>query len=99
MNANKRLFYLGKCRRANLPAKLGLTCYETKIRTVLEYAASIWSNLSQYLIDQLERIQSRSQKIIGLPPDSLQTLQQRWDNLAFHEYTKIINDEANPIHD
>ena len=30
---NKRLFYLRECRRPNLPAKIGLTCYETKIRT------------------------------------------------------------------
>jgi hypothetical protein len=32
--ANKRLFYLRECRRANLPTKVGLTCYETKLRPV-----------------------------------------------------------------
>jgi hypothetical protein len=31
--ANKRLFYLRECRRANLPTKVGLTCYETKSET------------------------------------------------------------------
>jgi hypothetical protein len=36
---NKPLFYLRKCRRANLRTKVGLTCYETKLRPVLEYAA------------------------------------------------------------
>ena len=40
--ASKRLFYLRECRRANLPSKVGLTCYKTKIRPVLEYAAAIW---------------------------------------------------------
>ncbi len=47
--ANKRLFYLRECRRANLPAKIGLTCCETKIRTILDDAAPIWTGLPQYL--------------------------------------------------
>jgi hypothetical protein len=37
--ANKRLFYQRESRRANLPTKVGVTCYETKLRPVLEYAA------------------------------------------------------------
>ena len=90
--ANKRLL----CRRANLPAKIGLTCYETKIKTILEYAAPIWTGLPQYLIDELERIQIRSLKIIGLHSDSLQSLEQRRNNLAIREYKKIITDEAHP---
>ncbi|CAB3981096.1 RNA-directed DNA polymerase from mobile element jockey [Paramuricea clavata] len=52
---NKRLFYLRECRRANLPTKVGLTCYKTKLRPVLEYAAPIWGGLPQYLTDELER--------------------------------------------
>ncbi len=42
--ANKRLFFLRECRRANLPQEIALTCYQTKIRSMLEYAAPIWSN-------------------------------------------------------
>ena len=94
--ANKRLFYLRECRRANLPTKVGLTCYKTKLRPVLEYAAPIWGGLPQYLTDELESIQTRSLKIIGLPSDSLQSLEQRRDNLAIREYKKIINDETHP---
>ena len=33
--ANKRLFCLRECRRANLPLDAGLTCYQTKIKSVL----------------------------------------------------------------
>ena len=94
--ANTRLFYLRECRRANLPVKVGLTCYETKIKSVLEYAAPIWGGLPQHLSDELERIQCRSLKIIGLPPDSLQTLEQRRENLAISEYRAFINDETHP---
>ena len=39
--ANKRVFSLRVCRRANLPLEVGITCYESKIRPVLEYAAPI----------------------------------------------------------
>ena len=91
--ASKHLFYLWECRRANLQTKVGLTCYETKLRPVLEYAAPIWGGLPQYLTDELESIQTRSLKIIGLPSDSLQSLEQRWENL---EYKKIMNDEMHP---
>ncbi len=87
---SKRLFYLRECPRANLPTKVGLTCYETKLRPVLEYAAPIWGGLPQYLTDELESIQTRSLKIIGLPSDSLQSLEQRRDNLAIREYKKIL---------
>jgi hypothetical protein len=43
--ANKLLFYLRECRRANLPTKVGLTCSEAKLRPVLEYATPICGGL------------------------------------------------------
>jgi hypothetical protein len=46
-------------------------------------AASIWGGLPQYLTDEPESIQTRSLKILGLPSDSLQSLEQRRDNLYF----------------
>jgi hypothetical protein len=52
--ANKRMFSLRECRRANLPPEVvGIACYESKIRPVLEYAAPIWGGLPQYLIDEI----------------------------------------------
>ena len=52
--------------------------------------------LPLYLIDELERILTRSLKIIGLPADSPQSLEQRRDYLPIREYKKIINDETHP---
>ena len=79
-------------KKANLPIKVGLiklTCYETKLRPVLEYAAPIWGGLPQYLTYELESVQTRSLKILGLLFDSLQSLEQHRDN-------QIINDETHP---
>ena len=42
----------------------------------------------QYLINEPERIQSRSLEIIRLPSDALQFLEQRRVNLAIYEYTQ-----------
>ena len=94
--ANKRLFYLRECRRANLPAEVGLSCYFTKIRSVLEYAVPIWGGLLKYLIDKVHNIQTRSLRILALSPDSLQSLEQRRENLAISEHKKIVNDETRP---
>ena len=91
---NKRLFHLRECRRANLTS--GGTCYLTKIRSILEYAAPIWGGLPKYLIDKVENILTRSLRILVLPPDSLQSLEQRRENLAISEYKKIVNDETHP---
>ena len=93
---NKRLFHLRECRRANLPSGVGLTCYLTKIRSVLEYAAPIWGGLPKYLIDKVENILTRSLRILVLPPDPLQSLEQRRENLAISEYKKIVKDETHP---
>ena len=62
--ANKRMFRLRECRRANLPQEVGLMCYQTKIEFVLEYA--ILSGLPQYLVDEIENIQNRSMNILGI---------------------------------
>ena len=48
--ASKRLFYVRECRRASLPTKVGLTCYETKLRPVLDMRPQygvVWHNTLQ----------------------------------------------------
>ena len=35
-NSSKSLFYLRECRRINLPTEVGIMCYQTKIRSLLE---------------------------------------------------------------
>ena len=94
--ANKRLFCLRECRRANLPREVGLTCYQTKIRSVLEYAAPVWSGLPQYLVDEIENIQNRCINILGIPRESLQTLQERRDKLTVKEFKRIQSDATHP---
>ena len=94
--ANKRLFCLRECRRANLPQEVGLTCYQTKIRSVLEYAAPIWSGLPLYLVDEIENIQNRCINILGIPRESLQTLQDRRDKLTVEEFKRIQSDATHP---
>jgi hypothetical protein len=75
--AAKNLYCLRECRRANLPVEVGLTTYLTKIRLILEYCSPVWGGLPRYLKDELERVQSRSLRITGLPHRYLSTLEER----------------------
>ena len=90
------MFCLRECRWANLPTEIGITCYLTKIRTLLEYASPVWGGIPQYLADELENVQARSLKIIGIPKNSLPTLNERRDKQTVKEYERIINDISNP---
>ena len=94
--ANKRMFSLRECRRANLPPEVGITCYESKIRPVLEYAAPIWGGLPQYIIDEIESIQNICIKILGTSRCNFETLEQRRAHLTVKEYQRILSDPTNP---
>ena len=94
--ACKRLFCLRECRRANLPTEIGILCYETKIRPLLEYAAPIWGGFPKYLSDEIENIQERSMRILGLPKDTLVSLKERRDKLTVAEFKRIKEDASNP---
>ena len=96
--ANKRLYYLRECRRAKLPAEVGITCYLTKIRPLLEYGAPIWGGLPAYLAAELEKIQSRSLDIIGLPRDFLPSLEERRKTITAREFRRINDDVNHPCH-
>ena len=75
--ANKRLFFLRYCRLANLSTEVGITCYVTKIRPLLEHGALLkygvptWDGLPHNLENELETIQVRSFKILGRPHEFL----------------------------
>ena len=94
--ANKRVYNLRECRRANLPLEVGITCYESKIRPILEYAAPIWSGLPQYLTDEIESIQIRCIKILGMSHHNYKALEQRRAELTVKELQRILNDPTNP---
>ena len=53
------------CRRAGIPSNKMLLMHTTKIRPVLEYACAAWHpGLTQYLTDNIERVQIRAMRII-----------------------------------
>ena len=94
--ANKCLYSLRECRRANVPSEVGITCYESRIRPILEYAAPIWTGLQQYLIDEIESIQNSCMKILVTPRDNFKTSEQRRADLTIKEFQKIQNNPTNP---
>ena len=63
--ASQRLHMIVLCKRAGMQLKDILTMYTRKIRPVIEYACPVWHpGLSNYLSEDLERIQMRALKII-----------------------------------
>ena len=94
--ASKKLFHLQECRRSNLPVEVGLTTYIIKIRSILEYASSVWGGLPKYLEDEIEQIQTRSMKIISLPKNHLIKLKERRVEATKRELAKIQLDCNHP---
>ena len=56
---------------------MDLTLYKSKIRPIVEYASPVWGSLPSYLVNERERIQTRSLRILGMDKDSLQNLNDR----------------------
>ena len=97
--ASRRLHYLRECRRAHLPTDVGLTTYITKIRSLLEYSSPVWGGLPSFLADELDSIQKRSLRIIGLPSnDYLPTLTERRNRADARELDAIRKDVKHPLH-
>ena len=94
--ANKRLYVLRVCRKANLPTEVGLTTYITKIRPLLEFASPIWGDLPKYLADDLQRIQNRAMDIPGLSRDALQPLDGRRDKHTVQAFNSFLEADDHP---
>ena len=63
--ASKRLYFLRLLKRAGLDHSSQLAVYTTCIRSVLEYGCQVWNyGASQYLSDDVERVQRRALRII-----------------------------------
>ena len=63
--ASKRLYFLVQLKRAKLPRRDLVLFYATCIRSILVYAAPVFSYaLPKYLQCELERVQKRSLSII-----------------------------------
>ena len=89
---NSRLHHLRQCRKADLPKEVGLATYCTKIRLLLAYAGPVWGGIPLYLMNDLERVQRRSLRVIGLPVDTLPPLCERIEKLTLREMEAITRD-------
>ncbi|CAB4002267.1 RNA-directed DNA polymerase from mobile element jockey [Paramuricea clavata] len=94
--ANKRLYHLRECRKSQLPPEVGIITYQSKIRPILEYASPVWAGLPNYLRDEIERVQSRSLRILGLEKDYLPPLNERREEATSREVDRFMNDPHHP---
>ena len=63
--ASLRLYYLRQLRKGGLSQSDMLAYYRTMIRSILEYACSVWhAGLTKGESDTIEQIQKRALKII-----------------------------------
>ena len=88
---NKRLYFLRQLKRAQVKSKELVLFYLTCIRSVMEYACTLFhSSLPQYLSVDLERCQKRSLRIMfpdkeydeALACTGLLSLHERRENIA-----------------
>jgi hypothetical protein len=94
--ANRQVYILRECRKANLSVEVGITLYRSNIRSVLEYASPLWAGLPTYLVNEIERTQTRCLRVLGYNNDCLQSLSDRREELLKREARKIMNDP--PFH-
>ena len=89
---------LRECRKANLLVEVGITLYKSNIRSILEYASPVWGGLPTYLVNEIERTQTRCLRVLGYNNDCLQSLSDRRGELLKREARKIMNDPSHPFH-
>ena len=62
--ANRRLHALRSLKKCGVPTSDLITVYCSLLRSVIEYASAVFTNLPKYLSDALEGIQKRTLRII-----------------------------------
>jgi hypothetical protein len=92
--ANRQVYILRECRKASLP----VTLYKSNIRSILENASPVWGGLPTYLINEIERTQTRCLRVLGYNSDCLQSLSDRREELLIREARKIMNDPSHLSH-
>ena len=99
-------YFLRLLKRAGLDHSSQLAVYTTCIRSVLEYGCQVWNyGASQYLSDDVERVQRRALRIIypdlsyrkALEVTSLPSLSQRRDELCRSYFIKMT-DPTHKLH-
>ena len=66
------------------------------INPILEYTSPVWAGLPNYLRDEIERVQSRSRRILGLEKDYLKPLYERREEATSRVVDSILNDPNHP---
>ena len=102
--ANRRLYALRTLKKCGVPVEDLISIYCSLIRSVIEYASPMLSNIPCYLSDALERIQKRALNIIlpgsqyqdALQLSGLPTLAAR-RHLACEAFMKSLNTN-NPLY-
>ena len=98
--ASKRLYFLRLLKHSGVDRYSLLTVFTTCIRPVLEYGCQAWGyGITQYLLDEIERIQKRALEIIhpdlsyreSLEATLLPSLSQRRHKLCQSYFGKMTN--------
>ena len=84
--------------KSHLPTEVGLTSERTLQRPILEYASPVWGGLPGYLQNEVEKVQRRSLRILGLDSDFLPTLETRRNKATSREFERICKDPEHPCH-
>ena len=85
---------LGHARKPIFLMKLALRPTQQKIRPLLEFACPIWGGIHNYPSLELQRVQNRCLKILGLPKDALETLASRRSNLTKNELERMMRSDT-----
>ena len=105
--ARKRLYFLSKLKRARVGTKELVLFFTTCIRPILEYASPVFHNgLTNYLSQDLERIQKRALRIIlpwvsyedALQSTGLRRLSHRRDGLSDKLFEEIVTDDSHKLY-
>ena len=98
--ASKRLYYLILLRRSGLGKKDLLIYYKHIIRPVLEYCSVVWhTSITKGQINQIDHIQDRALKIIGLESNCLESLSLRRESQCIKFFKNMFNNDSHCLHD
>ena len=105
--ARKRLYFLSQLKRARVGTKELVLFFTTCIRPILEYASPVFHNgLTNYLSQDLERIQKRAFRIIlpwvsyedALQSTGLRRLSHRRGGLSDKLFEEIVTDDSHKLY-
>ncbi len=95
--AQPRIHYLSVAKRAGLHFDVLKQIHLTFICPVRDYASPVWWGLTKGLSEELERVQKRCCRIIGIPSSSLPSMSDRRDEATLSTLTNILKDSSSPL--